>query len=241
MRNFGTSNKYRYQIFGILLLCISLIILMINTTIAWFKDESTTSNGDLNVTIIGTLALDVTTDFNFYNLALAPDRIYLTDNLGADIGTYLKTASGHDIKGAYVRIKFETTRRNEGESTFIDNSDLLKLYFGDGDDNNLTTNTTYNEADDKTKWFYNEADDYYYYIGAVEETEIVFNKGYSTSNKMTNVEKNADVRINMTVEAIQRQYRAYEKVWNNPPSIFIGWAEADEEVEWGQKVQVNNS
>ena len=59
MRKFGTITKHKYQMIGIVLLCISLIILLVNTTIAWFKDESTTSNGDLNITVIGTLSLVV--------------------------------------------------------------------------------------------------------------------------------------------------------------------------------------
>lgn len=240
MRNFGIKSKQKHQIIGIVLLFVSLIILLVNTTIAWFKDESISSNGDLKITLIGTLSLDVTANFNFYNLALAPDRVYLTDMLDQDIGTYIKTSDSHDIEGAYVRIKFETTRRNEGDSEFRDNSDLLKLYFGEGDDYNITTQTSYDPSDDKPKWFYNEADGYYYYIGAVEDEPIVFNKGYITSNKMTNLEKNAEVRINMIVESIQRQYGAYESVWGNDlPSIFTEWAEADEEAEWGQ-AQISN-
>ena len=232
MRDFRIrrSRTRLYQLLGILLLCISIVAIFAQTTIAWFKDDSTTSNGDAEVTVIGTLDLDVTTNFNFYNLTLAPDRIYTEDNNDQRIGTYLKTSDQHDIKGAYVRIKFQTARRNVGEIEFISNFDLLDLYFN----GNITTSASYTAAD-KNKWFYNTADGYYYYIGAVENTEVCFNAGYKTSNTMTNVESRAEVKISYTVETIQRQYGAYLEEWKTAPAVFIGWAEADEEVRWGQQ------
>ena len=234
MRDFRIKRRNKsYQIFGILLLCISIIALVSNITIAWFRDESVTSNGD-SVTIIGTLGIDVTTNFNFYNLALAPDKIYTTDKDNQRIGTYLQTSEDHDIEGAYVRIKFETDRRNIGTITYIDNTDLLNLYF----DGNLTTNTTYS-ASEKNKWFYNSADGYYYYIGAIEDSEVCFNAGYKTSNYMTNVESNAEVRLVFTVEAIQRQYGAYLEIWTTAPNIFVEWAEEDEVERWGQQPSTN--
>ena len=75
------------------------------------------------------------------------------------IFAYIKTAYNHDIAGAYVRIKFNTTRKNVGDATYIDNSDLLQLYF---DPENITTVNDY-ESLDKPKWYYNEEDDYFYY------------------------------------------------------------------------------
>ena len=232
MREFGTKNHRRISLFAVLVLCFSFIVLLVNTTLAWFVDDSTTSNGT-DITLIGTLSLDVTTSFRFKNLVLAPDKVYMTDYLGQDIGTYVKTAYNHDIKGAYVRIRFSTTRKNVGASEFIDNSDLLRLYFGEPDDTNITTINSYDNSIDPV-WYYNEADDYYYYIGAVEEDNVQFNRGYKTSNRMTNAVKDAEVRINLTVESVQRQYDAYTEVWSNPPTIFVEWAEADKEARWGQ-------
>ena len=229
MRDFRVKRNTRlYQLLGILLLCISLISIVSDITLSWFRDQSVTSNGDADITIIGTLDLDVTTNFNFYNLALAPDRIYTTDNQGQAIGTYLRTSSDHDIHGAYVRIKFETTRRNAGDSEFRDNKDLLDLYFN----GNLTTNSSYT-ASERGKWYYH-TDGYYYYIGAIENTDVCFNVGYKTSNRMTNVERNAEVRIDYTVETIQRQYDAYVDVWTSAPAIFTGWAVKDKEARWDQ-------
>ena len=63
-----------YQIIGILLLCFSVIALSYNITTAWFMDESITSKGEPDIIVIGTIDIDVTTNFNFYNIALA--RIY---------------------------------------------------------------------------------------------------------------------------------------------------------------------
>ena len=92
MKKMHKRTKYSlYQVIGIALLCISLIMLTYNTTIAWFRDESITSNGT-KVAIIGNLGLTVTTNFDFYNLALAPDTTYTTDVNGDDIGTYIRVA-----------------------------------------------------------------------------------------------------------------------------------------------------
>lgn len=233
MKEFGTKNHKRISLFAVLVLCFSFIVLLVNTTLAWFVDDSTTSNGGAEITLIGTLSLDISTNFNFKNLALAPDKVYMTDYLGDDIGTYVKTAYNHDIKGAYVRIRFSTTRKNVGASEFIDNSDLLSLYFGDGEDTNITTSNVYDDDADPV-WYYNEADDYYYYIGAVGDTNVQFNRGYKTSNRMTNTVKDAEVKIFLTVESVQRQYDAYVHVWPLAPTIFVDWAEADKEARWGQ-------
>lgn len=238
MRDLHNTTRKRINFLALLVLCFSFVVLMINTTIAWFTDESTTSNG-MNITLIGTLALDVTTNFNFKNLALAPDKIYETDYLGNDIGTYIKTSHNHDISGAYVRIKFQTIRKNIGSSGFIDNTDLFNLYFGEHEDTNITTSNSFS-VDELDKWYYNDADGYYYYIGAVMDTYVTFNRGYKTTNRMTNVERDAEVRIYLTIESIQRQYGAYKEVWPSAtrPAIFTEWAEYDEEERWGQ---VSNS
>ena len=94
------KDRKMYQIFGILLLCFALISIFSYTTISWLMDESTTSNGEPNITLVGTLDLDVTTNFKFKNLALAPDTTYTTDQSGEDIATYLKNYNLKDIDGS---------------------------------------------------------------------------------------------------------------------------------------------
>jgi len=228
MRDFRIKRKTRYyQMFGILLLCIAFISIVSNVTLAWFRDESITSNGDANILLIGTLELDVQTNFNFYNLALAPDTIYTLDNNNREIGTYIKTANNHDVEGAYVRVKYTTTRTNIGGSS-QSNIDLLQLYF----DGNLTTSTSYSDAD-KGCW-YLHTDNYYYYIGAIESDSVCFNKGYKTSNTFTNVEADAPITVTYLVESIQRQYDAYTDLWKGAPTIFTDWAAKDKEERWGK-------
>lgn len=226
------DNRSKVQrLYLYIVLCISFVVLLINSTVAYFMDQSTTSNDGVKLIIIGTLDLDVTTNFNFKNLALAPDTLYLTDYEGEDIGTYIKTSDDHDIYGAYVRVRFTTKRHNVGEPKDRVNLDLLDLYFTPDE---VTTNTSYSEQNDKDKWFYNSADNYYYYIGAVEDEFVRFNTGYKTSNYMTNVEKDAPVEIEILVESIQRQYDAYADVWTTAPAIFNQWAVKDKEAKWGQ-------
>lgn len=204
------KSRHIYQIFGVCLLCVLIICLVYESTSAWFLDNSTTSNGDPNITIIGTLELEVQTNFNFYNLALQPDYTYVVDKDNEAIGTYIKTKDGeHDIDGAFVRVKYTTRRKAEGDSEWVDNSDLLSLYF---------------HPDNEDKWVYNSTDGYYYYLGSVYNEFVEFNKGYSTSYKIGNEYKNAQVEIDIKVESVQRQYGAYHEVWPNAPEQFNTFA-----------------
>lgn len=217
------KNKRIYQILGVCLLCIAIVYLVYDVTAAWFLDSSTTSNGDANITIIGTLELDVQTNFNFYNLSLQPDYTYEVDKEGNAIGTYVRTKSpDHNVDGAFVRIKYTTRRKVEGSTEWVDNSDLLMLYF---------------HPDMAAKWVYNSADDYYYYLGSVFTDYVEFNKGYTTSYKIGNEYKNAQVEIDLQVESIQRQYGAYDKVWPTAPAAFDNFAY--NEMKEGERVYGN--
>ena len=203
------------QILAIIIACLIFLAIISSITFAWLMDDSTTSNGDPDITLIGDLDLDVTTNFKFKNLALAPDTTYVVDQDGNDIATYIKTSDSHDIDGAYVRIKYETTRRNVGDTDYIDNLDLLQLYFVD----NYTTSTTYDNSS-RDEWVYNATDNFYYYLGGVYGNNVMFNRGYKTTNIMTNVVANADVTITLTVDSIQRQYGASDAVWTTSPQVF---------------------
>lgn len=198
------SHTKIYQILGILVLCVALVLVTYNVTTAWFLDQSITSNGKPKISIIGTIDLDVTTNFDFYNLTLAPDTIYTTDQSGNDIGTYISTSAENNIKDVYIRAKF-TTNREE-----------LTLYITD------------------EKWVYNATDQYYYYLGAVGSTDVQFNAGYSVDNTLTNDKGNDDVSIEIIVDAIQRPYGAYkeESTWSTAPEIFKDFAATDSGVPW---------
>lgn len=214
---FKKKNKWQIiRIWAIFIMFVAVIATISSFSSAWFMDESSTSNDDTNVTYIGDLELDVTTNFKFKNLALAPDTIYTLDQSNEDIATYVRTSDTHDIDGAYVRIKYETTRKNVGSTTTVDNLDLLKLYFN----GNLTTSTDYSDENTHNKWFYNESDDYYYYLGGVYSDYIQFNAGYQTTNRMINDYANADVTIYFTVDTIQRQYGAHLELWDTSPQVF---------------------
>lgn len=222
-KDFETKSKFNiYTIVVAIVLCMIALTVFSTQTLSWFMDESTTSNGEPDITLIGTLDLDITTNFKFKNLSLAPDTIYTLDQDGQDISTYLKTSDNHNIDGAYVRIKFTTTRKDPGTDSFVDNKDLFDLYF----DSNLTTNTTYSDAV-KNKWFFNADDGYYYFIGGIYSTNIMFNKGYKTTNLMQNTNADAEVTIKFQVETVQRQYGASVDLWNTAPQIFKSMAEIE--------------
>lgn len=219
MANFFEKHPKRkmYQNLCIIAIILVFVAIMSSYTLSWFMDESTTSNGEPNITQIGELDMDVITNFKFTNLVLAPDTIYTTDQSDADIATYIKTSALHNIDGAYVRIKFETQRRKVGEIDYVDNLDLFNLYF----DGNLTTSTNYNDSNTPNHWFYNATDNFYYYLGGVYGQNIMFNAGYKTTNRMVNDVASADVKIDFTIDCIQRQYGASSAIWTTAPQVFV--------------------
>ena len=222
-----TSHSMLYRILGIAILCVALVTLSYNVTLAWFMDESTTTNKP-NIVVIGTIDLEVNTNFNFYNLALAPDTYYtdgIVDGESVSYATTLKTADSNDIKDIYVRAKF-TTNREE-----------LTLYFNG---NLLEVGTTYSSGiANKGNWYYNEfvdenddgtpesGDGYYYYIGSVTTTEITFNAGYHVDNTLNNDKAGDPVTIDFIFESLQKPYGAYLAEWSSAPQIFKDFAAAD--------------
>lgn len=226
MKNLGTNkNKFKlYQIIGMLLLCLSLIMGTFSLTTAWFRDESVTSNAP-NIAIVGTIGLDITTNFNFKNLVLAPDTTYTVDRDNNDIGTYVKKSADNNIDGAFCRVKYDYYRERQPEEELNFEPDELTLYFGN---NKITESTSYT-GDDLGKWYYvgpGEAGDpgYYYYIGIIRESSIQFNAGYTVNNKLYNVIAGVPVDITFTFEAIQWQYGAYHDWDSESPQIFKEYA-----------------
>ena len=95
------NGKRLYQVIGMALLCVLVVYMSYTATTAWFLDESITSNGKPNIMIIGTVDLDVKSNFNFYNLVLAPDTYYTTyteNGVPRSYGTYLTTSEDNDVK-----------------------------------------------------------------------------------------------------------------------------------------------
>ncbi len=207
-----TSTRL-YQVIGILLLCVLSVYLSYTVTTSWFLDESITSNGKPNIMIIGTVDLNVQSNFDFYNLVLAPDTYYTTymdQGVERSYGTYLTTSEDNDVKTIYVRAKFYTNR------------DELTLHFV----NNITTSTSYTAASDLNKW-YLHTDGYYYYIGSIGTTPVEFNAGYHVDNTLRNEIAYEEVTLEYTFESIQRPYGAYHALWETAPTIFNQFASAD--------------
>lgn len=204
--NVNKRKKGLYQLLGIVLLCFVIIMLSYNFTYAWFRDSSETSS-DPEITIIGKIALDVSTNFKITNLALAPDTTYTQDAGGNALATTIKTSDEHNIDGVFVRVKF------------ISNRSEISLYFGD----NVTTSLDYTD-NDEDKWYYNSSDGFYYYIGIVESDEIIFNEGYFVDNTLNNAKAGCDVKLNFYVEGLQKQYGAYKAEWTTAPAIFNTYA-----------------
>ncbi len=189
------------------LLFVAVISLFVNPTSSWFRDITVTSN-EPTLLVVGTIRLETVTNFNYYNLTLAPDTIYTRDNSNSDIATYVRTHSDNDILDVFVRIKFITNRSE------------LTLYFADGQ---TTTASSYSSACNN-KWYYNSADQYWYYIGTINQTYTKFNAGYAVDNTLTNAKANAPVEITFIFEGLQKPYGAYHTEWPNAPAVFTGYA-----------------
>lgn len=226
MKNFNVKRYTKvYQIIGLILISILLVLLSYNFTVSWFMDQSTTSNNP-TIAVVGTIQMKVTTNFDFYNLALAPDTVYTTDQDGQDIGTYIRTNDSsidgeHDIKGVYVRIK-PTLTKNDSTLGTVACSELV-LYFDSGKLTSSFPTATYSSSD-ANKWVYNSADGYYYFLGEVGASNIQFNAGYKTNNSFTNSIAGDDINIRFEVQAIQRSYGAYLAEWTTAPNLFNTFA-----------------
>ncbi|MBE5738808.1 MAG: hypothetical protein E7354_03695 [Clostridiales bacterium] len=215
----GQKSKFNYTYWTILVVMILVAFVwgVVRVTTSWFEDESTTSNPDPSVSIIGTLDLDIITNFQLRNLVLSPDTTYLVDKDGQDIGTYIKTSEKHNIDGAYVRVKYTSTRPE------------LTLFF---DANNYTTTTTYSAAVEN-KWFYNTTDGFYYYIGYIDDDNTQFNAGYYVDNTLDNTKAGADCQVTLYFETIQRQYGASDEDddWSTSPQIFRDFVAKDNTIK----------
>lgn len=211
----GQKSKlnYLYYLVLVIILLVAFVWGVVRVTASWLEDESTTSNPDPSVSIIGTLDLEITTNFNFRNLVLSPDTTYLVDKDGEDIGTYIKTSEAHNIDGAYVRVRYTSSRPE------------LTLYF---DSRYFTTATAYSEAQEN-HWVYNPDDDFYYYIGHIDDDFTQFNAGYYVDNTIDNTKAGEDCQITLYFETIQRQYgaSAHDADWSTSPKIFQDFVEKD--------------
>lgn len=191
----------------IVLFALGLMVLSYTVTTAYFMDESITSTGEPNIVIVGTISLDVDTNFNFENLALAPDTLYT----GSDVQTTIATGTTNNIDTVYVRVKFENT------------CERLEIVI-----NKLAANgnVDYNSAQHENHWVLGE-DGYYYYLGEIGSSPTIFNDGYKTDNSFHNGIAGDPVELTITVEGIQRPYGAYDSLWQTAPQLFKSFAKAN--------------
>ena len=218
------DNVKNYKLIFIAVAIISSVLLILEISFAWFMSNSMTDNSDTGVKIIGTIDLDVTYDFSFYNDALSPDSYILGNKSGNNISTLIKTTGDNNIDEVFVKVKF------------ITNISQLSLHF----DGNLLSNsvTSYTEECNE-KWIqsdYIETTDgentiytyEYYYIGLVGNTNVTFNRGYYVNNHIDNSYAKDGVYIKMEVYGLQSLYGAYleDEDWESAPGVFEEYAQS---------------
>lgn len=211
----------------IIILIMAFAYCFVGVSLSWFEDKSTTSSPDTTVMVIGKIALDVTYNFGFRNLALAPDTTYIEDIEGNKFETYLKTSASHNIDGAYVRILCEIDGGKDASGNTISRPEVT-LHFASGkliSSAPSTYSSTY-----QNKWFLGD-DGYYYYIGCLDDVGTQFNDGYYVDNTLTNLVKGSPVSIRITIEAIQRQYGASSAEWTSSPDLFKSFVTYDENLK----------
>ncbi len=216
--------NYAYFTALIIILLVAFVYCVAGVTLSWFEDKSSTSSPDSSVMVVGTIDLDVTYNFGFRNLALAPDTAYIEDRAGNKFETYLKTSEKHNIDGAYVRIKCEIDGGKDGNGNVIERPEV-SLHFASGrlvSSPPSTYSSTY-----QNKWVLG-SDGYYYYIGYLDDNGTQFNDGYYVDNTLNNSVKGSPVSIRITIEAIQRQYGASSAEWTSSPEIFKSFVSSDE-------------
>lgn len=216
--------NYTYFTAIILILLVAFVYGIVGLTLSWFEDKSSTSSPDTSVMVIGKIDLDVTYNFGFRNLALAPDTAYIEDKSGNKFETYIKTSDKHNIDGAYVRIKCEIDGGKDASGNTIARPEVT-LHFASG---KLLSSppSTYSSQYANT-WMLG-SDGYYYFIGCLTDAGTQFNDGYYVDNTLNNSISGSPVSIRITIEAIQRQYGASTAEWTTSPALFKSFVTADE-------------
>ena len=218
------KRKDIYKLIFVIVAVLSMMVIALEISFAWFMSNSMTDNSGTGVKVIGTIGLDVTYDFSFYNDALSPDTYVLTDKQGDDIATYIKTSSANNIDGVFVKVKFMT------------NIAQLSLYF-DEDDIISDEVVTYASSTCDDRWILSMTETQgsgtsaiyiyeYYYVGKIGSTNVTFNTGYYVNNHINNSHAKNGVYIKMEVYGLQSQYGAYleDEDWQTAPTIFKTYA-----------------
>lgn len=167
-----------------------LVLVLFYITFSWYGEKDEKNNS----MVVASLDVTVTSGIDkFKDLVLEPNKLY--DNMDTVI---VGKANTTDF---YIKVKFETS---------------VKI-----NEQNILTPIVYEENPDKISWIYNEEDGWYYYVGYCNDSKPVkFNTGFQMTNEINNALKGEPVMIKLTVDSIQRHYKAYEtdEKWKTAPA-----------------------
>ncbi len=184
-------NKTATFAISILLLCVMLFAVAITCGVVAYFSSNDEGGGNNNLAV---LKLDVTTTTfeDDRKGNLLPDYTY------DDMPVTIKTQAGSI--DALIRAKYKVVI--DGQE-----SDLIQPII----DMNKTE-----EGQQQILW-QQDTDGWYYYLGYVSTTETAtFIRGYNTG-----AIEGMDIQVTVTVEAIQRQYGAYETLWADASSEIV--------------------
>ena len=185
MKEFYQDSWLKFNKASIKVLVGTLILLIcLSVTFAWFTDSDNFSNesdtGNIYVSLVSHLS-----EIEM----IAPNETINFQNMVYVEG---KPTSAD----AYVRISY-------------------KAYVGDDDVTNYIRPILYNNAEyllnGHDAWIYNNTDGKYYYVGYTNENvPAVFCNGIYVDQTLPKAFANKTVIFTVTVDAIQRKYKAYE-------------------------------
>jgi hypothetical protein len=193
---FTTAQNERFhRAVSISIIIIIMFLILYSVSLAWFgqRDEND------SVLIVGNVALYVTTDINLANEPLEPNKLFTKTT---KIKGNTNESNPNNID-AYIRAKIDTDIKDSVGKSII-----------------IPEFTIANSAN----WVYNAEDNWYYYIGYINtETEATFNNFLRVSNDLVNLHAGEQIRITLTIHAIQREYQAYlgDPSWATAPQAWI--------------------
>lgn len=182
MENNVFNNK-KTQLNIVYVVTFIILILIISMTYAWYSGKDYREN----VAIFGNLDLEVTTDLNFENVILEPNK------------TYNKTTtikSKENSTDAYIKVVFEC----DAKVGNTDENIVEPILYVDQD----------KQSNGEQTWIKNGNS--YFYVGYINQNiSAIFNTGFIVSNNLSNEDCNKPVNLKITVYAIQRAYGAYKE------------------------------
>ena len=179
------NNMKKNVTSNILISIISLVIVALIglSSYAWFSSSDERNN----VLILSDLDLNVKADLSFKNVALEPNKEYEKETT---------ITLNEKSTNAFVKVKFEC-------NAFVGNSNekiVTPVLFVDENKQNSGEQT----------WI--QAGDWFYYVGIINDNiTIKFNTGLKVSNNLTNADAGKEVKLKLTVSAIQNSYGAYKE------------------------------